>query len=258
MERYGEMIGGVRSIIDDAMSRGIDLFKSPEGRAIVARAVNSVNPAEFNRMRTNAKVGFEYLDAVEKAKAKNEFNQQFEDYTLKNGGPGLFNEFSSRNGAMWNRPAPYTYQDLNQFAGHIFDKMEDSYIETGADHYDYYGVSREAREKALTQHLSGLLSQPLGRFHYENSKAAYESMLGRRLSDDEAMKYWQRDILDSTQEYEHRNRKLNEVWKMQQENNARIAAGRAAGSGSQYRPQSNQYSIAELIRRTSSTRIVGQ
>ena len=258
LERYGEMIGGVRSIIDDAMSRGIDLFKSPEGRAIVARAVNSVNPAEFNRMRTNAKVGFEYLDAVEKAKAKNEFNQQFEDYTLKNGGPGLFNEFSSRNGAMWNRPAPYTYQDLNQFAGHIFDKMEDSYIETGADHYDYYGVSREAREKALTQHLSGLLSQPLGRFHYENSKAAYESMLGRRLSDDEAMKYWQRDILDSTQEYEHRNRKLNEVWKMQQENNARIAAGRAAGSGSQYRPQSNQYSIAELIRRTSSTRIVGQ
>lgn len=258
LERYGEMIGGVRSIIDDAMSRGIDLFKSPEGRAIVARAVNSVNPAEFNRMRTNAKVGFEYLDAVEKAKAKNEFNQQFEDYTLKNGGPGLFNEFSSRNGAMWNRPAPYTYQDLNQFTGHIFDKMEDSYIGTGADHYDYYGVSREERAKALTQHLSGLLSQPLGRFHYENSKAAYESMLGRKLSDDEAMKYWQRDILDSTQEYEHRNRKLNEVWKMQQENNARIAAGRAAGSGSQYRPQSNQYSIAELIRRTSSTRIVGQ
>jgi hypothetical protein len=192
MERYGQMIGNVRNLINDAYARGIDLARSPEGRALIQRAVYSVNPAEFNRMRTNAKVGFEYLDAIEKAKAKNEFNQAFEDWTLSkdNGGPGSFNEFSSADGAMWNRPAPYTYQDLNQFAGHIFDKMEDSFIGTGADHYDYYGVSREDRAKALTQHLSGLLSQPLGRFHYENSKAAYENMLGRKLSDDEAMKYW--------------------------------------------------------------------
>lgn len=259
LERYGEMMGGVRNIIDDAAARGIDLFKTPEGRAVIQRAVYSVNPAEYNRMRTNAKVGFEYLDAVEKAKAKNEFNQAFEDWTLSknNGGPGSFNEFSSAGGAMWNRPAPYTYQDLNQFTGHIFDKMEDSFIRTGEDHYDYYGVSREDRAKALTQHLSGLLSQPLGRFHYENSKAAYENALGRKLSDDEAMKYWQRDILDSTQEYEHRNRKLNEMWKLQFEDRSRQRA--AARSAANNNPStSNQYSIAELIRRTSSTRIVGQ
>ena len=211
MERYGQMIGNVRNLINDAYARGIDLARSPEGRALIQRAVYSVNPAEYNRMRTNAKVGFEYLDAIEKAKAKNEFNQAFEDWTLSkdNGGPGSFNEFSSAGGAMWNRPAPYTYQDLNQFTGHIFDKMDDSFIET-RDGFDYYGVTREERAKALTQHLSGLLSQPLGRFHYENSKAAYEAMLGRKLSDDEAMKYWQRDILDSTKEYEHRNRKAND------------------------------------------------
>jgi hypothetical protein len=67
---------------------------------------------------------------------------------------------------MWNISSPYTYQDLNQFTGHIFDKMADSFLGTGADHYDYYGVSREDRAKALTQHLSGLLSQPLGQYHY--------------------------------------------------------------------------------------------
>ena len=61
MERYGVMMSGVRDIIDDAAARGIDLLKSPEGRAVIQRAVNSVNPAEFNRMRTNAKLGFEYL-----------------------------------------------------------------------------------------------------------------------------------------------------------------------------------------------------
>jgi hypothetical protein len=41
---------------------------------LVHRLTNSIDPAEFNTMRTNAKIGFEYLDAIEKAKAKNEFN----------------------------------------------------------------------------------------------------------------------------------------------------------------------------------------
>ena len=253
MQRYSEMVGGVKRVLDEAYAKGIDLLGSPEGRIIVQRLTNSIDPAEYNRMRANAKVGFEYLDAIEKAKAKNEFNEEFENWSLQNGGPGLFNEFSSKNGAMWNRPAPYVYQDLNKFTGHIFDKMDDSFIETGKDHYDYYGVSRENRAKALTQHLSGLLSQPLGRFHYENSKAAYERMLGRPLSDDEAMKYWQNDILDSTQEYEHRNRKLNELWKLQQEN----AARRAAGGGSR---QTGAYpwSFAEVVRRNAATSIMGQ
>jgi hypothetical protein len=103
------MVGGVKSVLDEAYAKGIDLLGSPEGRMIVQRLTNSIDPAEYNRMRTNAKVGFEYLDAIEKAKAKNEFNEEFENWSLQNGGPGLFNEFSSKNGAMWNRPAPYVY-----------------------------------------------------------------------------------------------------------------------------------------------------
>lgn len=254
MARYGEMVGNIQNTINQAYKDGIDLLRSPEGRMLVRQLTNSIDPAEFNTMRANAKVGFEYLDAIEKAKAKNEFNQAFEDYALTNGGPGLFSEFSSAGGKMWNRPAPYVYQDLNQYTGHIFDKMDDSYIGTGADHYDYYGVSREARQQALTQHLSGLLSTPLGQFHYQNSKANLERVLGREATPEEAMAAYQNDILTATTEYEHRNRKLNEAWKLQQEN----AARRSAGGGGYQPNQQNQYSIAELIRRTASTRIVGQ
>lgn len=225
MERYGEMVGNVQRVINDAYAHGIDLTRSPEGRLLISQMTNSINPGEYNNMRANAKLGYAYLDAIEKAKAKNEFDQNFENWSLMNSGLGKFEDFSSAGGKIWNRSAPYVYQDLNQYAGHIFDKMEDSFIETGKDHYDYYGVSREAREKALTQHLSGLLNSELGQYHYQNSKAAYENILGRPLSDEEAMKYWQRDILDSTQEYEHRNRKLNEIWKLNQENAARRASG---------------------------------
>ena len=260
MERYGQMIGNVKQVIDQAYANGVDLTRSPEGRMLLRQLTNSIDAGEFNNMRSNAKLGYAYLEAVQKAKADNKFNQMFEDYTLskENGGPGLFSEFSSAGGKIWDRSAPYTYQDLNQFTGHIFDKMEDSYIGTGADHYDYYGVSREERAKALTQHLSGLLAQPLGQFHFQNSKSAYEKALGRPLSDEEAMAYWQRDILDSTQEYEHRNRKLNEMWKLQYEDASRQRAARSSGGGGSRTGGGDQYSFLELVKRSGSTAIVGQ
>lgn len=259
MERYGEMMGNIKQVIDQAYANGIDLTRSPEGRLLISRMTHSIDPGEYNNMRANAKLGYEYLDAIEKAKAKNEFNQSFEDWTLlkENGGPGSFSDFSSAGGATWNRTAPYVYQDLNQFTGHIFDKMEDSFLGTGADHYDYYGVSREDRQKALTQHLSGLLSSSLGQYHYQNSKAAYERILGRPLSDSEAMAYWQNDILDSTQEYEHRNRKLNEMWKLQYEDASRQRAARVSSS-TRNSTGGDQYSFLELVKRSGSTAIVGQ
>lgn len=257
MKRYGQMIGGIRGALDEAYANNVDLLGSPEGRMLISRLTNAIDPSEFNLMRTNAKLGFEYLDAIEKSKAKNEFNQAFEDWSLQQeGGPGLFNDFSSAKG-MWNRPAPYVYQDLNQFTNHIFDKMDDSYIDT-IDGYDYYGVSREARQQALTQHLAGLMNTQLGQFHYQNSKAAYESILGRPLSDDEAMAYWQRDILDSTQEFEHRNRKLNEMWKLQYEDASRQRAARTSAAGRYQQDNGNQWSFIELVKRSGSTAIVGQ
>ena len=64
MERYGQMIGGVRDIINSAYANGIDLLKSPEGRMLLSKVTNSINPAEFNMMRANAKTGYAYLEAA--------------------------------------------------------------------------------------------------------------------------------------------------------------------------------------------------
>jgi len=64
MERYGQIVGGVRDIINDAYANGVDPLRSPEGRALVAQAIRSVNPAEINAMRANAKMGYAYQDAL--------------------------------------------------------------------------------------------------------------------------------------------------------------------------------------------------
>lgn len=253
MDRYQQIVGDVRKGIDQLYASGEDPLRTASGRAKMAQLIRSVDPAEMSRMRANAKMGYEYLKDIEQARAKNEFNEDYENFLLSQpGGPGRFQDFSSANGAMWTRSAAGRYSDLNQYTGHIFDKMADSFIGTGPDHYDYYGVTRADRAKALTQHLSGLLQNPLGRFHYENSKAAAERVLGRPISDQEAMQIWQNDILDATHEYDHQNRKLNEMWKMRQENAARRAA-----SVSTTPTNTPQWGFMEHLRRNTASRAAG-
>lgn len=120
MERYGEMVGGVRNIIDDAYAHGIDLTKSPEGRAILSRAINSINPAEFNRMRANAKAGYAYLDAMQKLQSAGKYDPEMEDFMLQQAGIGPFSNFSSANGNMWTRTSPIQ-------AASLLDLTYDSY-----------------------------------------------------------------------------------------------------------------------------------
>lgn len=224
MKRYGEMMSGVRNIIDDAAARGIDLFKSPEGRAVIQRAVNSVNPAEFNRMRTNAKLGFEYLQQVEEAKAKGEFDQDYENWLLnkENGGPGAFNDFSSAGGAMWNRPGPGRYQDQNTMVSPLFDHMQDEFIDSDGQ-YDYSGVSRDRRALILQANLGALLKTPNGRYHYELAKQEAARRLGRTPTESEALTFYQDQLLDASDRFEHRTRTENKDWARRRDSQLRMA-----------------------------------
>ena len=51
MQWYGDKMNYVRQTVNDAYARGIDLARSPEGRAIISQLSHSINPAEFNMMR---------------------------------------------------------------------------------------------------------------------------------------------------------------------------------------------------------------
>lgn len=227
MDRYGQMMGNVRNLINDAYSRGIDLARSPEGRALIQRAVYSVDPGEYNRMRTNAKLGFEYLKNVEEAKAKGEFDQDYENWLLDrtNGGPGSINEFSSADGAMWNRPGPGRYKDANTLVSPLFEGMKDEYI-PGLDptgQYDYKGVSRERRAGILSANLGALLKTQNGRYLYERSKEKFRQQYGYEPSEDEALTQYQNDLLDASNRFEYRDRTENKDWARQRESQIRMS-----------------------------------
>lgn len=73
--------------------------------------------------------------------AKGLWNPDYERFIL--GGRTLENWDTARDG-MWTRTSPEEYQDLNEYTGHIFDKMQDEYIGTEGG-YDYFGVDRKRR-----------------------------------------------------------------------------------------------------------------
>lgn len=118
---------------------------------------------------------------------------------------------------IWDRTAPSTYMDLNQYTGHLFDKMKDEYMSTDEQGRDWFGVSPERRRQALTPMMGDLLKTDLGQFFLKQSEANAAYNLNRIPTKDEVMKQFADDIITATSEYDHRDWKENPEYKRQQE-----------------------------------------
>ena len=172
----------VGGFLDDLYKKGIDPLRSAEGRALVKQWVNTRPVAQLEQMKKSAETYEKYQENVAKAIANNEFNPAFEEFSLQ--GKNI-NDLGV--GEMWDRIAPIRYLDLNQYTGHLFDKMEDEYMGTDETGKDWYGVSADRRKQALTPMMGDLLSTDLGRFHYEQARANAAAKLNRTPTEKEVM-----------------------------------------------------------------------
>ena len=124
MEAYGQMMGGVRDLINNAYASGIDLLKSPEGRMLISKAVNSVDSGQFNLMRSNAKTGYAYLDAMQKLRSQGKYSEAQELFDImQNGGGKTFQDFATfdnEGSHVWDRVSPIE-------AASLLDLTYDSY-----------------------------------------------------------------------------------------------------------------------------------
>ena len=228
MKTYGDFISPIsadmdwvdqqtRGRINDALNylqqNGIDPLRSAEGRAIIQRVIRDTPTAGINARRQSAENAKEYLKNKAALERQGLYNPNFESYRLDG---KTINNWNTGNNGIWQETSPLEYKDLNEYTGHIFDKMEDEFISSDGI-YDYTGVSRERRNQALTQQIGGLLGTPLGRFHYENSRANAAAILGREPTEEEVLNQFKNDILTATVEYERRNRKENPEYARQRE-----------------------------------------
>jgi len=111
--------------------------------------------------------------------------------------------------------------------------------------------------KSLTpDKLGGLLNTSLGQFHYQN---AIKDLAAQGITDPteaQKMEQFRKNIVAANHERVHQDKKLNELWKMQQEDASRMRAARA--SRAEQNPQNSQWSFAELVRRSGTTAILGK
>lgn len=252
MDWYEQNVTGrVRDVINNMYANGVDPLRSAEGRAAVAQLIYSMPTGKIGQLRQSAETAKEYIKNRGILQSKGLYNPDYERSIL---GGGSLEDWNTITGGIWTRTSPSEYQDLNQYTSHIFDNIKDSYIGTDNQHYDWYGVTERDLYDSLTpDKLGGLLNTDIGRFHYSNAIRDLAAQGNQNPTEAEKMEQFRKNIVAANHEKVHRDRKLNELWKMRQEN----AARRSSGAGNQQQ-NTNQYSIAELIRRTSSTRIVGK
>lgn len=118
MERYNTMVNGVRNMINDLYASGQDPLRSAIGRAKVAQAIRSVNPAEMAAMKANAKMGYAYLEAMQKLRSQGKYSEAQEMFDIMNNGGTKFQDFVTigPNGFnSWDRTSPIeatTLRDL--------------------------------------------------------------------------------------------------------------------------------------------------
>ena len=185
MERYGEMVGGVRDAINQMYANGIDPLRSAEGRAIIAQLTNSVNPAEFNLMRSNAKMGYAYQDALRQLAAKGKSSQALEDYIASLPGNVAFNDFSTAEHGTWNR-MPTEYSTLQEFVHPSFANLkphlltaDEARTRVGSAYdptYEYTGITKGDMERSMIAALPGLVGSPLYGFYRQQAENELKAM----------------------------------------------------------------------------------
>lgn len=184
MKQYGGYMKRVRDVVNDAYARGIDLFKSPEGRMLVSQLSHSIDPLWYNSARQNAKVGYAYLDAAAKLRAAGKYSEAQELFDIAQNGGTQFGDFQTlgENGQlnMWNRPSPVeatSFQELVHpsfinIKPHLLSR-EEAISRVGAEYdptYEYTGVTKTDMERAMRDNLPGLIGMPGYQYYKEVAK----------------------------------------------------------------------------------------
>ena len=103
--------GRVRDFINGAYERGIDLTRSPEGRAAITQLINSIPVGKVAKLRSSAKNAEEYLKNRGKLEAAGLYNPDLEERYL---GYNLSNWDTINNDKIWTRTSPTEMKTLKE------------------------------------------------------------------------------------------------------------------------------------------------
>lgn len=211
--RYNQMINGVDDIINDLYARGIDPLRSQEGRFAIRKAINSIDPAEYNAMKTNAKLGYAYLDSMQKLRQSGKYSEAQELFDIANSNGTQFSDFSTvgANGQFntWDRVSPIeatTLRDLT-YKNYEHRTPRDLTIDDFKNdprlakykmdpRYQYTGYLDSDLMKIAPGASASLVGDPRAAFFRDQARQKVAAS-GRPVTDEAVEAQFQRDIADA-------------------------------------------------------------
>ena len=213
---YNESVGKVRNALAIAQQNGIDLTRSPEGRAVLSRIINSVNVGKLNQLKQQKEAYDQFQksanEALQKGDATPEYiNSLLEQYNL--------NGFSAiKNSAVqpWTLTSVPKYEGVDAFSDRIFGDIKNTYLDTDGA-FDYTGVGTKQMQSALAINLPNYLATPSGRYELNNFINSLPNR-GEGMTNVEKIQAFNNDIIArAADRYSHATRELNPIWKMNEE-----------------------------------------
>ena len=165
---YNATVGGANKMIADAQANGIDLFRSPEGRAMISQFIASRPYTELAKYKQSAENLKTYNKMVAQAKANGTYNEDFERFQLNGMNPS---NWSTADNGVWQTLSPAKYQDLYGSTNKWFDGMKAS--DLGLDptgRYRISGVNQAAMDKIANGNLTNFVKSDLGKFYMKQVK----------------------------------------------------------------------------------------
>lgn len=168
---YNNTMGPVQQLMQEAGSRGIDLTRSPEGRALIASTMRNIPYAKLAQIKRNAAAGEEYLKNRAALQRAGKYNPLYEQYILDQQGIPSFENWDTATMGAWTRTSPEEYKDLHDSTYQWVDNKKKSFLGTTPDkRYQIWGVTDDDLRKSLTPHLSGFVGNNLGGYHLANAR----------------------------------------------------------------------------------------
>ena len=162
-EYYNLTLGGAQNLMKQLAERGVDPFKSVEGRAAISNFINSVPVGRINALRQEAQIADEYLKSRDKLRAEGKFDPLTDAIV----GGGNFDTWDRSKQGPWNRRYAIEDKSLGDLTSDFYSKLQkDEYIgpdkSRGADskYYDLYGVSQDTLKTADAAALQALKDTP--------------------------------------------------------------------------------------------------
>lgn len=204
---YNNTIKPAQDLIAQAAAQGVDLFKSPEGRAAIRNMINGVPLGKLKQVQAASDDYDKYLDSVAKLQEQNKYNPAFQDFILSQMYPGGY-QLVDKNGNInpWKTRSATPYEDMTTYTAPWFEGMKDSFIgQTPDGKYDLVGIDDDAMKPILDQNMADYLGSPLGQFHFQQ----FASTLPPDTTPEEAFSRFQDEILAKNRRIQHVEREAD-------------------------------------------------